>query len=629
MHADLYPQGVEPEGRRPARSRCRYADALIALALAAAAAAAAWYGSRAIEGDPPTFVRLNVWFEADCPRVVNDMSVRRSPQERTATHPLHTLLLYPWVVGLRRSTGLEPLVCVRLVRVAIAGACTILFYMLARLISARRSDAVLFTVLAGSSAAAMAWFIVPETWPPGLLSILAALCIVGVGERRPLGPGWDVLASLATLAFTVTNGIVGAAATFTRHPPRRAVLLIAVSVCLLLGLMAVQQQVFPAAAPVPIPRHEVEYMLTSESGGPVRVATVFFCHALVMPAVQAVPRCGPDCPPILSVQHAAIGSSGLLGWAATALWLALLAGGLWGLITAHGARKLRVVLAVAIGSQLVLHLLYGPETFLYASHYGPLLVLASVWSVRTRFRKAARLIALLVVATGGINNLHQLQRAIALANPATPPPTPSASEPTTWGLPNWRRARSEPATRVARRPRTGVQGSDGAPSNRESSHSRLCPSAGWREYVLESVRPIATHTNLRFAPRGNTPQRLDQRRPDRLLATSVRPALQHAGNTSRHPRVRLASKRVRPDRRQFVGHDPQRVDWASLGATSELRVEFAPQQKTRRCRPARQPLDVRRLPLAAHSLITREQHDDDIGPAAALLKAAQRRLRAT
>jgi len=589
MHADLHPQTVEPEGRRPTRSPSRHADVLVAFALAAAAATTAWFGSRAIEGDPPTFVRLNVWFEADCPRVVRDLSFRRSVQERTATHPLHTLLLYPWVAGVRRATGLEPLICVRLVRVAIAGACTILFYTLARLICVRRTDAALFTVLAGSSAAAMAWFIVPETWPPGLLSILAALCIVGVGARRPLGPGWDVLANLATLAFTVTNGIVGAAATLLRHPPRRAVFLIAVSVCLLLGLMAVQQQVFPAAAPMPIPRHEIDYVWTSESGGPLRVAIVFFCHAVVMPAVQAVPRYGLDLPPILSVQHADIGSSGLLGWTATVLWLALLAAGLWGLATASGEAKLRLLLAVAIGGQLVLHLLYGPETFLYALHYAPLLILAAAWSIRTRIAWACRIVALLLVAAAAINNVRQLQTAIGMANPATPPPT-SATTGLTAGA--WR--------------------------------SESCG-----ERVLENVCPIAAHGNLRFALGGNALQRCAQRGSGRFLVARVRPALQQPDDPRGDPGMRLTGKGVGPDVGQLVHDDPQRIGRAGFGAAGQLGIELAPQEETRRHAPAGQSFDVRRLPLAANALITRQQHHDDIGSAAGLLKAAQCRIRST
>ena len=99
---------------------------------------------------------------------------------------------------------------------------------------------------------------------------------------------------------------------------------------------------------------------------------------------------------------------------ATVLWAALLILGLIGVATDHEHKPLRLALGLSLLGQIALHLLYGSETFLYACHYGPLLVLAAAWSVRTRLRRLALVLALAAVPLVALNNARQLHGAITL-----------------------------------------------------------------------------------------------------------------------------------------------------------------------------------------------------------------------
>src|SRR3546814_14227167 len=88
-----------------------------------------------------------------------------------------------------------------------------------RLIGLRMADALLFTLLMGSNAAAIAWLTVPETFPLGALGIVAALILVAVAQRYPVHPVWTVAVSVFTFAATITHWLASLVATFLRHAP--------------------------------------------------------------------------------------------------------------------------------------------------------------------------------------------------------------------------------------------------------------------------------------------------------------------------------------------------------------------------------------------------------------------------
>jgi len=153
-------------------------------------------------------------------------------------------------------------------------------------------------------------------------------------------------------------------------------------------------------------------VLPAASGGPGPVMRALWFHTIVMPQIAVIPE--PKWGAVMSVQHSALGSSGAWGVAATVLWAALLGSTLCGLWTSGGNRRIRVVLGATIAGQVLLHLLYGEETFLYALHLAPLLILAAAQAAEsTAWRRAILALAVALAFTGAVNNASQLRTALA------------------------------------------------------------------------------------------------------------------------------------------------------------------------------------------------------------------------
>lgn len=117
--------------------------------------------------------------------------------------------------------------------------------------------------------------------------------------------------------------------------------------------------------------------------------------------------------PMMLTQNSAPGSGSLWGLLAVGLWVALLSVGLTGLLMVKGQASFRGALTLMLIGQLGLHLLYCSETFLYALHFGPLLILLAAFSTHTPQRPIALGLAVVLIITAGINNSILLNKAIA------------------------------------------------------------------------------------------------------------------------------------------------------------------------------------------------------------------------
>src|SRR6185436_3066633 len=112
---------------------------------------------------------------------------------------------------------------------------------------------------------------------------------------------------------------------------------------------------------------------------------------------------------VMSVQHSSIGSSGAWGVAGAILWGALLAAAVSGLFASDGNRRLRIVLGATLAGQVLLHLIYGEETFLYALHVGPLLILSVALAAASSSRRRVILaLAIALAIAAAVNNASQL-----------------------------------------------------------------------------------------------------------------------------------------------------------------------------------------------------------------------------
>ncbi len=116
--------------------------------------------------------------------------------------------------------GLSKMHAVRFVIACNAGLWLAMFYTLLRLISCRRLDSVILSLVVVSSAGAMFWSAVPETYLLGSLTILGVLILSAAAERTRI-PAWLDLAvgrGLPQRPGQQLHGVAG----FIDQPPSRA-----------------------------------------------------------------------------------------------------------------------------------------------------------------------------------------------------------------------------------------------------------------------------------------------------------------------------------------------------------------------------------------------------------------------
>lgn len=394
-------------------------DALLGLFLAVVAGIASFLIARLID---PVVLQYgeqygDMWFDADIPRTFIDMTQRWASQHRTSRHPLFSLAANPPVYLLRKALELDPVTAVRTVVSVVAGLWTLVLFVLLRSIGCRRLDALIFTSLALVSASSIFWFVVPDTFPFGSLSILCALAFVAATHQRNASQVWYVLISALTLSFTITNWMAGVFATIVRHSWRQSFLISANALCVVAALWSVEKTIFPRSVSFLIwePARN-EFILVAS---PVEVINSFVFHSVIMPAIGLVQR-GLNWP-MMTVQRSLPGSGTVWGALAVPLWLVILGLGVWGLIRAQRRSDLRIVLVLTLLGQLALALLYGRETFLYSVHFAPLLVVLAAFGALTPARPWTLSLAVALVVLVGINNALQLREAIEFVRRAASP----------------------------------------------------------------------------------------------------------------------------------------------------------------------------------------------------------------
>ena len=385
-------------------------DGLTALAIGLIAAAAVQGSSGQVNPAVTAWTNSNYWFDSDAPLVFGNLTnttSRWGNHANTRRHPAFVLLGHGLTETIATTTGTTERTAVRLALSTSAALAAALFFLLLRTLGLRPPDAALFTTVAGLSAGSVFWFSVPETYPFAAGSILAALLLVARAEAGRAPSAWLATAvAAATLAITTTNWLFGLLMLFAVFPWRKAAVLSGASFAVVLLAWAVQRAIAPSAAFfVGLADQDARFFLHPHPLRLGAIARAFLSHAIVMPELLTGRATG------LSVQAAAIGSAGWPSRLATTLWALLLLGG-----AGQAARTLRAsrfvqVLIAALGAQFLLHLAFGRETFLYALHFAPLLVVLAALGATGRAR--APVVAVVAVLCGLLawNNIGQFRRA--------------------------------------------------------------------------------------------------------------------------------------------------------------------------------------------------------------------------
>ncbi len=374
------------------------ADLILAGFLSFAVVAACFWASsridnRIIEGSRLTHNLFDVWFEGDCPRVFNHMTMRVGGEDRTLIHPLFSLAVFP-LVKLWRLAGLEPLLAVRSLMSAFAGVWAAGLFALFRLIRRRRFESLLFALIGVSSAASLFWFTVPETWAFGSLSILFALIVTAAARYRRISGWWFVAAQIASGGMAVTNAMVSLAGTFFALGMRRALRVTLAAALIGGGLFAMECVLFRSTQ-AGLPSYMPQYILSPESHGPIAILDSFLVDSVVMPEVKLIPR-SEDPGVKFSTQGAIPGTGSPFAGLALALWTVFLVAGCIGLLRSSepAEQPFRLTLIASLVGQMAIHLAYGDETFLYALHFIPLLICLATFANRTRLKPAIPALAL-------------------------------------------------------------------------------------------------------------------------------------------------------------------------------------------------------------------------------------------
>ncbi len=359
---------------------------------------------------------VDFWFQADLVRVHFNMVDQESfGHYRASVHPLFSLfgyyatLIVHKIFGLSRDT--HSLEAVRLVIATVAALWLGSFYTLLRLLSLRRLDAILFALIAAFSSASLFWFSVPETYSFGSLSILLAIIVSALTQYRPVAEGYFVAASVATFGFTITNWMAGLAASFVNLSLWKAIRVTIVSVVVVYLLWWIEKQIFTSTGSFLQNSEEANYFFREETGGPLRILLSFFSSSMVMPDVELIGKLNDPDWKILSVQKSLPWSGGFFGAVAVFSWIALLCIGFWNLFWGSRFPRTRLVIGLILSGQLVLHLIYGDETFLYALHYLPLLVIIAALGATGRIRRIVLVLAVILLCSGGVNNILEFRQA--------------------------------------------------------------------------------------------------------------------------------------------------------------------------------------------------------------------------
>jgi hypothetical protein len=325
----------------------------------------------------------------------------------------------PIVYALKATLSIDSVTSVRLVTAGVAALWFSLLFILLRIIGCRRFDATLFSIFAGTSAASIFWFVMPETYQLGSATMLIGLLLAAVAQFRQVSSWWYVLVGVLTLGITVTNWMVGILATIVNHRWKKA-LGILLQTYIIVALLVVVQKLLI------FPKFNSKFLilflgagkeakstglLREDFGGPLASAKSFIFDTIILPAINLSKNefaIGSR----MTVQLSHPGSATVWGSIAVVLWLALLSLGIWALFSLKVNFKFRIVLGLSLLGQLLLELVYGDERFVHAPHFLPFLVIVAALSTLTKARIVALVLAGILTLTAGFNNVLQFNKAV-------------------------------------------------------------------------------------------------------------------------------------------------------------------------------------------------------------------------
>ena len=322
---------------------------------------------------------LDIWFESDPPLVYESLTNTVTFWQKTNRHPLFVYLgIVP--VKIMGLLGVPERMAVCLVLALGVGLSSAFFALTLLLILGLQPLTWLLQALFFSSSSFIFWAGICERFPLGAATIMATTAGVAYysqKERMPTAAA--VFLNVLSLSVTITNWMFGLLLSLCFFKPGKALritaytLLIAGSLWLLEGLFIRQFDDL-----IQVDEWNQKFLLNPYSGSVLQKVLVLVSHTVVIPEMHPYNFSGVEgmnTKGLLGVQHSLPGGSGGLEFGLAIGWASLLILGAltWWMKTVK--TPFDRFLSLAIVGQVVLHLIYGTELFLYGPHVAPLLLL--------------------------------------------------------------------------------------------------------------------------------------------------------------------------------------------------------------------------------------------------------------
>jgi hypothetical protein len=401
----MSPKLESPDIRPPETVRPpRVIYALAPIFLFIAAFAFSWHTAGLVRHP----VHDDAWFDADTGWVYWNVTDIHGVL-RTRKHPLFSVFIFPLVKALSIS-GIDKGTAARLVFSGIAGVWVLLLFGVLRR-RLPRLDAFIFGCVGLLSAAFLFWSWATETFLLSSVTILFATFIFDRKSRHPLL--LHFAAGFATLSVTITNWTAALLSSALSLPLSKAVRVSLLALVAVAGLATLQSRILRTQGLFFDIREqasrETAYVNHTAAGGLPHRWRMFWIGGVLLPGVEPrMVQINGDERPMLSAQTA---PGNLLWMTGATVWLFVLGAGLFTALRRRSAFD--IYLLTLTGFHLLLHTVYGYETFLYTMHFTPLLILIAA-NAASVYRNAVLTGGALLAACEVLNNLPVLERALAI-----------------------------------------------------------------------------------------------------------------------------------------------------------------------------------------------------------------------
>jgi hypothetical protein len=391
------------------------------LATAVALTAAAISTFNILRIDLSVYHSFNIFFQADPPRVIANMSAPWLHQARNATHPLFTVFGLSAVRGLG-ALGIAPIDAMRGLVVAAGAATAALMFVALRALALPRVMALAFSAALIVSASYLHWYAFIETFPFGGLSTMMMIAVMACLPARSLG--WWVVASAATLAMTTTNWLMGLAACWHGLSRRDFIRVSLLALLLVTAIAMIQKKAIDHAYLFFDPRGlmpELAYTAPAMHSAGERwhplanVRSALVTTMVAPPPEVVVERTERGLYTIVTNQFVPFGRTSATGIAATIAWLVMLGFGCWSIRISPARRAIGMALLVFILGQTAFHLIYGEIIFLYSADFLPALVALAALGWFTPGRRIVAIAISVFIICAAINNETQFLKAARLS----------------------------------------------------------------------------------------------------------------------------------------------------------------------------------------------------------------------